>query len=317
MKILIKRHGIVIKSTSVAGDKASIGSGPDADVMIDDPYLGAHVADLVRRGGAWHIVDAGTSLDGVTRNGQRVDDEPLIEGETYAVGGFEIVVEGSGGPKPLHTIPGFMPATTVAPAAAPAASPGARDDEPLIPKTMYQPYESAKPASPPPPPIPVAVPQRSAPPPGFTPVAHVPRGADSEPRQPKNPRLRLILIAMCGAFAMLLLLILVVKGGSDKKKKNEDVARSDTASQPLPPPVKPVEKKLDAVREGERLLGDLRFDEALAAWEPMLASNAEVKRRYAEVALDLGRTYSAAGDYARAEQYFDKAKKAGASDVTP
>ena len=58
MKVHIRRQGIVIRTVEVRGDKASIGSGADCEIRIDDPYLGAHVADLVNRGGEWRIVDS-------------------------------------------------------------------------------------------------------------------------------------------------------------------------------------------------------------------------------------------------------------------
>ena len=93
MKVTLRRHGIVIRTIDVLKSPARIGSGEECEIRIDDPYLAGHVGDLVERDGEWFMVDAAASLEGITRDGRRIDDEPVAWKEPYSVGGFEVVAD--------------------------------------------------------------------------------------------------------------------------------------------------------------------------------------------------------------------------------
>ncbi|HVT03483.1 MAG TPA: FHA domain-containing protein [Thermoanaerobaculia bacterium] len=132
MNLSIRRQGIVLKTVTVNGDRARIGSGEGCEIQLNDPYLAAHVADLVQKDNQWRIVDAGTSLEGVSRDGARIEDEVLLFGQPYVVGGFEIVPEAA-----------TVKASAVSPEAAgagkraapPSATPRGVDPQ-AIPRTM-------------------------------------------------------------------------------------------------------------------------------------------------------------------------------------
>src|SRR5512134_3797703 len=120
MKASIRRHGIVLRSIDLFGNIAKIGSGEQCEIRIDDPYLAAHVADVIRRADGWTIADAATSLEGVTRGGARIEEEKIVPNEPYLIGGFEIVFEGDVARAPAsapsygqQVQPGVVPRTIV------------------------------------------------------------------------------------------------------------------------------------------------------------------------------------------------------------
>jgi hypothetical protein len=314
MNIELRRYGIVIKSMRVTGEKASIGSGADREIQIEDPYLSDHVGDLVRRGESWFIVDAGTSLDGITRDGERVDDEVVIDGRVYSIGGFELVPHldssekpASSGPRAGAMIPGTVieelpdfrrtiPGTMMEP--MPDLGPSRAE----IPGTVVEPLPQFAKKEIPATVFEMQIPKAPAAVPA-PPVAPAPTPRSSSPR-------RILLLATLTFGFLLLLLLLIVKGG-----KKKDVAKTETTATqttapvvatvaPAPPPV--------AVAGPAELLGGLKYDAALAAWEKQLASGDDptVRARYAELALEVGRIH-AANHSPDARAYYGRAVKFG------
>lgn len=317
MKVLLQRHGIVIKSVDVRSDRASIGSSPDADIMIDDPYLAAQVADIVRQADGWHLIDSGTSLEGVTRNGQRVEDELVAFGQAYSIGGFELVVRHDGEeaarnvaadtPRQEQLVPGTVAENR--PVALPTvgeniAVPHTMMETELpaaareVPRTMFEA------------PNPVA-PVRPAP----AAQTHA-RVASAAPRpaaaiDPKKRRARILLLATALGLGFLLLLIVIV-GGGEKKKPNAAPVATQTTPAPKAPPSSAVSSSSAAAQN----LAALRFDDALQAWENQIASgtaDAKTRQRYTELAFEVGRIHAANGS-AAAQQYFADVVKYGTPD---
>lgn len=310
MNVHIRRYGIVIKSIPVSGEKASIGSGSDCDIVIDDPYLAAHVADLVKKPDGWHIVDAATSLEGVARDGNRIEDELVTGGAVYSVGGFELVAEGAApaaAAGPQAERPAGMPPPTMADVAMPSGPPPTiaenvaipRGSE--IPKTMFEapmPRAAAPAARPSGPAAQLVTPPRHA----------APAAA------PDNRRKRLLLIAgVFGALIVLMLILIVARGGKDEPTKvvtTETTATTATTvvkTETAPPVV--------AASDAAKLLSSLKYDEALAAWEAQLGKGPDpaLAKRYADLALEIGRIQAASGA-PNARQYFERVVKFGPAD---
>lgn len=342
MKVSIRRHGIVIRSVDVTGDRARIGSGEECEVRIDDPYLAAHVADLTRVDGTWRVVDAGASLEGLSREGSRVEDEPVQFDYSYSVGGFELVVDGEGMPRtaaapkpvvvqqaaphpdstvalPMEDIEemkasqrkgALIPATVVEvpnPRPAPPSRP--------VPATMMepapiQPRAPARPAAPELTFQPVSVPGASTPV-VSTPVVSAPGVAPTESGSGKSKSKGMVLI-LVGAIVVLFLLMVVAV---TRKKPSTETMKDPVKVAPKPIEA-PVAAKETPVERGDRLAASLKLDEALTAWEEALADNPqpELQLRYARTALDLARVYAAAHDDGKAKIYFEKARKYAPAD---
>jgi len=302
MNIELRRYGIVIKTTKITGDKASIGSGTGCDILIEDPYLAAHVGDLVKRGETWYITDTGTSLDGITRDGERIDDEPIVDGRVYSIGGFELVAQLQPGvprstqaasPKVDRVVPGTVIEELPRPKSA--AIPGTVV-EPIanfrrqaeIPKTVFEAI--------PPRPVPVAVP----------PVAP-PRAAPAPVKS--GPRLRRIAFVAMGLM-LLLLLIVVVGGGKKKPVATKTTPQTESVAVKVTPA--PVVVAPAAPLSATDLLASLKYDRALQTWEKELAKSDDPKTRarYAELAVEIGRIH-AANRSPDATGYFERAVKWG------
>ncbi len=311
MKIHISRQGIVIRTVEVKGDKGSIGSGADCAVRLDDPYLAAHVADIVNRGGEWRIVDAATSIDGVSHNGRRVEDEPLVSGERYSLGAFELMAEGVGpaaSPVPLsapsHGVPPPRP-----------GGPPTMMDEPPIPKTMFEtpiPGELAGSNAPPP-----AAPQFTpSAPSGFQPIgqpaAAVPPPAPPRPAAPppkRRSKLPLILALFALMFVVLVLAgVIFMMGGKDEK-----VATPTATPTPAPTPAAAVVAPAEA---GNQKASALEIDEALQSWEAAIQAggNDELRVRYAKLAYDAAMVHAAANDTDKSKSYLERVIKFGPAD---
>ncbi len=318
MKIHISRQGIVIRTVEVQGNKASVGSGADCDIRIDDPYLAAHVADVVNRGGEWRIVDAATSIEGIAHNGRRVEDEPLISGERYALGAFELVAEGAAAGAAPQTSPAREPSSQPAHPVAPVTMMEdlpAHDtpNRPPIPITMFEaPVPGGLPGAAPPPPQ-----TREAAPSGFQPITPTapprPNVAPAAPAAaPSKKRSKLPLILALGGLMFVLLLIVVVMiiGGG-----GEEVAETDTAPAPTPvvtdtaPQVSPAEL-------GNQFASRLEIDKALEQWEAAIKAggNDPLRARYAQVAFDAAMVYAAANDTARSRSYLERVVEFGPPD---
>lgn len=336
MKLAIRRHGIVIRTVAVTGEKASIGNSETADVKIEDPYLGAHIADLVNRNGTWHLVDAGTSLEGISRDGTRIEEEELVSGAVYNVGAFEFVPEIEGEPgrpapgstaAPPQAAAGAVPQTVMEAdldAIRSAAGIG-RSTPPPVPETVVEPDLGAirrqaglDPGG--------AVPKtmmdvdirdlrQSAPPVQPRPVVHPPHVAAPPPVPPaaphSPPRKRLLLvIGIFGVGVLILLVIAVLTSGGEKK-----AAAPQVVAKPAPPVVAPAAPAAPAAASREALADTMKIDEALASWEKSLdAADVRQKALYAETALDLALVHSANNDSAAARKYFEKVVRFGSAD---
>ncbi|MEO8217338.1 MAG: hypothetical protein ABI718_09670 [Acidobacteriota bacterium] len=309
MKVHIRRQGIVIRTVEIKGEKATVGSGADCDIRVDDPYLAGHVADLVSRGGQWRIVDTATSIEGVSRGGVRIEDEALVSGEPYSVGAFEIVAEGTGVTSTQATAP-------TAAVDAPAFGRGA------VPETMMQSYDtggrpvpktlfeaevprgtsgSSRPA-----------PQQFQPqaaPSGFQPVSiPAPRANTPVPQQAPPPKsgskMKLILIVLI-VLVVVVGLVAVMMG-----RKNEPVATATVAATPVPPPTP---TPIPAGDLATLAASNLEIDKALEGWETELqkAPTDDLRQKYTTVAYDAAMVYAAGNDSARSRKYLEGVVKFG------
>jgi hypothetical protein len=304
MNIELRRYGIVIKTTRLTGDKASIGSGTGCDILIEDPYLAAHVGDLVKRGDTWYITDTGTSLDGITRDGERVDDEAIIDGQVYSIGGFELVAQlGAGVPR--STQAASPRADRVVPGTVIEELPRPRSA--AIPGTVVEPIANLRRQAEIPKTVFEALPPRPAP--VAAPPAAPPRSAPAAAPVKSGPRFRRIAFVAMGL--MVLLLLIVVVGGGKKKPvatkaapQTESVAVKATPAPAVAPPAAPL--------SAPDHLSSLRYDRALQTWEKELAKSddPQTRARYAELAVEIGRIH-AANRSSDATGYFERAVKWG------
>lgn len=291
MKVSVRRNGIVLRVVEVRGDRARIGNSADSDIVIDDSYLSPHVADFVLRDGEWRVVDAG-KLEGVRKGGARIDDEPLLSGSVYTVGGFELIPEFGAAPAALHgdgLPPAYVPATIMAPRAAMTPQAGAE----FLPQTVM----ATSPAK-----APFAV--------GFEPVA-APATAAAPSATPPRRRLLLMVSAALGVGIVLMLLVAVIRKPQAKPAEMPVAETATTAATPPPPDA------ATQIRAGEKALAALDYDRGLELWEEAMKSSPdpELRRRYADVAVDVGRALMARGESARGAEYLEKAIRYGPGDA--
>jgi hypothetical protein len=335
MKASIRRHGIVIRTLDIPGPSARIGSGEDCEIKIEDPYLAPHVADVVQKNDGWHIVDAGTSLEGVSRSGGRVDEEKIVGGEAYSVGGFEVFFGELGGAPDLssrstaaaESVPaGVVPRTIMEPYPGPS---GGSD----VPKTVMD--VPLPPAAPPqaPPPRPAAA--QAAPPPSsgpqFVPLKTtsnlpVPPPAQAQFQQPqpgpsyapaaappRKSKRGLLLVGGVGAALLLLLVVLLATSGGEAPPVPEQPETTTTAEPVAETTTAP---PADPVAIGNQAAAKLDLEQALSSWQTALqgSANPELQSRYAQVSYELALVYAAANDTARARQHLENVTKYGPPD---
>lgn len=294
MNVSIRRHGILIKSVPVGGDRARIGSGADCEIQLNDPFLSPVVAEVVKRDGSWRIVDAGTSLEGVVHDGVRVIDEPFAAGEPYLVGAFELAAEDS----------------------TPRAAAAADDDAfpmtmlesrmPEIPGTMIQQMPARKAAAPPQ----AAAPANKL---VFSSVSSAPQqaAAPAAAQRKSSAVPRILLIALLSVAVLFLAILFVAKSGR-KSPARATTATAATATHAAattaPAPTTPA--------NAEELAKRLELDKAFAAWDAQLAAGTagpEVRQRVVRGSLELARAYTAANDTAAARPYFERVLRYGAA----
>lgn len=323
MKLAIQRHGIVIRTIELRGDTARIGSAPECEVMLDDPYLAGHVADFVKRADGWYVVDTAASLEGVSRDGARIEEEKVTAGATYSVGGFEIVPQlgpqvsapaaPAAAPQSDSVLPRTMMETELPPSPAQAreiprtmmetelppevrgdVAPQARAE---TPRNVARSTPAAAPKSPG-----LEGFQRVDTRPGTTAAPAAPGAA------PKKSKALLFVAAGLGALILLVAIIGIVAGGKKKEPaKPTETATAAAPTTPEPAPEPPAPPSADA------LLAELDADKALATWETSLASAPDpaIQDRYAALALELAQLHSAANDTAKANAYFERVVKFG------
>jgi hypothetical protein len=317
MKVVIQRHGIVIKSVPVNGDRASIGSSPEANVVIDDPYLAAQVADIIKQADGWHLIDSGTSLEGITRGGERIDDELVVSGVPYSLGGFELVVQLEGEEASSQEmeikrktgeriVPGTVAENrpVVLPTMAENMSvPHTMMETELpkneIPRTMFET------------PLPAAAQRQATPPRPAPQLAPQPQVAAARAVAPPKRNRRLLVLGTAFGLGLLLLLIVIVGGGKKEKPKPPvEVVKTPATTSTTPTAA------VSPIASAAQSLAGLRYDEALTSWERQLASptaDAATRKRYADLALEVGRIHAANGS-SDASKYFSNVVKYGAPD---
>lgn len=320
MKASVRRHGIVIRNIDVNGMSAKIGSGDQCEIRIEDPYLAAHVADLVQRNDGWHIVDAGTSLEGLTRGGSRIDDEKVVGGEAYGIGGFEILFGEVGASSGDYS----SRATAV-------SSPVASGGDMVVPKTMVEPMPYAggrdapktivdmplPPASAPSgPSTPQFVPLKTAhnmavPSSGPPPQQYAPQAYAAAPAAPKKKR-GLIVVGVIGAVLVLLLIAMLALMGGGESAPTEQAKATPTPQATAAPTPTPA----DPLAAGNQAAANLDLEKALAAWETAIekSPSPELQRKYAQTAYEVALVYAAANDTARAREHLEKVTKFGLPD---
>lgn len=75
----------------LTGDRLTIGREASSDIVVNDPIVSRHHADLVRDGQNWSIIDAG-SANGTSVNGSGVRQTALQPGDCIEIGDTELVV---------------------------------------------------------------------------------------------------------------------------------------------------------------------------------------------------------------------------------
>jgi hypothetical protein len=302
MKVSIQRHGIVIRSVEVKGDRARIGNTPECEILIDDAYLSAHVADFVNVDGVWRIIDAGR-LEGIHRAGVRIEDEPVADGATYSVGGFELVLHlGSPAPAAFHVPapPTERPLTPETQLSVPLPAhpqPPRPEPRPEQPRALVTPADlQQQPSSQAFRPAPVVVPAEGAP------------GAVA----PARSKRVVLLAAAFGAGLIVLIIVLLTMTG----KKPAPAATKAKAPQAPAASVEPA-TAAGEIRAGERALAALDYDHGLQHWEAALklSPDAALQRRYADVAVEVGRAFLAKGESERGRSYLQKAIDLGPADA--
>ena len=106
-----------------------IGRAADNDLVLEDPGVSGHHAELHTAAGAARLVDLG-SRNGTFVNERRVTAAPLAEGDivgfgtsTFRLAGRELRAFAEAGVRTAETPPPPVPAVPAAPSAVPAAPP--------------------------------------------------------------------------------------------------------------------------------------------------------------------------------------------------
>jgi hypothetical protein len=75
----------------LTGDRLTIGREASSDIVVSDPVVSRHHADLVYDGQSWSIIDAG-SANGTFVNGAGVHQTALRPGDRIEIGDTELIV---------------------------------------------------------------------------------------------------------------------------------------------------------------------------------------------------------------------------------
>lgn len=73
------------KRTVLSGSRVVLGRSRDCDIVLDDPNVSRHHAELRKDGEKWWVADLG-STNGIKVNGRKVPDKALEPGDEIAVG---------------------------------------------------------------------------------------------------------------------------------------------------------------------------------------------------------------------------------------
>ena len=78
------------RTHALEGGKVVLGRSKDSDIQVEDANVSRRHAELRREGGAWWLVDLG-STNGTELNGKRVQRSKLDDGDTITLGATELV----------------------------------------------------------------------------------------------------------------------------------------------------------------------------------------------------------------------------------
>jgi hypothetical protein len=73
------------RRTVLAGSHVTLGRSRECDVQVDDPNVSRRHAELRNEGGAWHVLDLG-STNGIKVNRRRVEQAELHHGDRITLG---------------------------------------------------------------------------------------------------------------------------------------------------------------------------------------------------------------------------------------
>ncbi len=94
LRLIVKRHGLILDERPVDQDTLSVGRDPDCDIVLDDPASSRRVAEFVFEEGALWVVDSG-SMGGISVAGEVVDRRRLRPGDEVEIGSFIIELRGN------------------------------------------------------------------------------------------------------------------------------------------------------------------------------------------------------------------------------
>jgi hypothetical protein len=80
------------KRTVLRGSRAVVGRSRDCDLVLDDPNVSRHHAELRREGDGWLVADLG-STNGIKVNGSRVESAALQPGDRVTFGLIDLSFE--------------------------------------------------------------------------------------------------------------------------------------------------------------------------------------------------------------------------------
>ena len=295
MNVWVRRHGILIETLAIDGERARIGSSDTCEIRLNDPSLAPVVAEFAERGGEWRVVDVTALPDGLTYLGRRVEDQPVEPDQPYSVGAFEIVTDANPSRR------SFTPTEVIT------------TDAGMVPKTMF---ESPLPLDLAPTIIQddLELPRRKRTEPGLgrktaakkLVIRHVIERspAPSEPEKPVEARRPRSFVPFIVAGVIVIIAVAAVLRFRQ--------------SPPLPartqPHVDTAALAAAKAAEGDQFARDLAFDKAIASWERAAAIHADphLRAKIANGSLTLARIYAAANDADAAKRYFATAVRYGA-----
>lgn len=80
------------RRTVLRGSRAVVGRSRDCDLVLDDPNVSRHHAELRREGEGWAVADLG-STNGIKVNGRRVEQAELSPGDRVTFGLIDLSFE--------------------------------------------------------------------------------------------------------------------------------------------------------------------------------------------------------------------------------
>lgn len=88
--LVVKRGEKAGSRFALPGEITTAGRHPESDIFLDDVTVSRRHAEIVRAGDGYLVRDAG-SLNGTYVNRERVDEQPLENGDEVQIGKFKLV----------------------------------------------------------------------------------------------------------------------------------------------------------------------------------------------------------------------------------